>query len=1140
MKEKAGKARAGSRGTVTVFLTLILVPCLIFTCAFGDVSRVELSKSQAASAADLALYSLLSNYDANLKEWYGLVASSQSVEDFYDKTEQYFIGMLSANGLDDVGSGLFLPYLSALASEDGYSDFLQIEEVSNTVVGALTAASLGDNTALLEDGIVEFMKYRGPVVITQNLIERFSSLDIIGKLKQAKENEPIVKKKQEYAEAEAEMMEDILGTYLALLQYKNFYQDNIKRIGSEQYAAYAEKMDLIYKDMGAIYYERIGGQDKEYEFGGVTDLITKYYAFSDDLKDLSKTIPSVGGAPYLINDNTAAKWKDITVGMNTIGAIEKLDDENEPTGEYTIDDQAILALLTDLDTYIKNIEDAAKNINSAVGSIPAPEKGPDAEGNVNPVVYCMRFQKSVNTNDFATMTSNARAMMTIFVKIVLAEQCERSSYGIEQLSDAKKKIQDTQKNYLTVGTPNGAYETNMLHYMDTIPEVIKFVPSRNYPFNSYYFIFKNKANQVTIGAFFEEIREDLGETYKLIDEQIKNIDLIIDGGKVSYPYVDKDYDVLSLDELKEVMEDTNKKRDEWGKEASKHSTDFAKQEYDDYTGEAEQVGDGKAEKVLSAQNLAAQLRQDPETAVNELKTRLLNIRADLVSLKESLDNFKYGEEKIKDLTRNKAVKAFQSVYTTDCFSTDITLTGCTEQAKGYTKGLLKPGADELYHAPVIQQEGTTSNNPLIEQDPPELAKYLMEAINESQLQDATDKKATYKKQLGDLEEDNKKKREDALGFSTKYVANIGSDPEKQTAGSPFDGFAAFTGIIDLIGTVINGNFGQIRDQIYFVSYVLEMFSYSTFDNEGQIRYALDKEDRILALKEFTEHDNGYHYPDPYYQTWATYKPTDFTDNLTLTNYAINKDNNFSNLAEIEYILYGNKTNEDNLKKAYAQILTIREPLNLVSGFQNFYSGSSLTAHTISTIAAAICGATAGLVPVPAIKAALILILATLETFKDLERLKSGQPVAIYKMKPEEWYCSIGGVGVDNKDKTSTSLVGKMQTDAKVSGEPQDKDGLYYSDYLTLFLLLGANDNGTYKYMLRRAGDLIESNMKHKYDENFTLNKSICYFSLSSKLKVKPLLITLPIVNSLDGVDASELTEKVDWCTYTVKYVRGYS
>lgn len=1127
MKEKKASGKTGSHGAVTVFLTLILIPCLIFTCAFGDISRVELSKSQAASAGDLALYSLMSNYDADLKEWYGLVASSQSIENFYDKTEQYFIGMLNANGLDGEGSELFSAYLSALAHEDGYSNFLQIEEVSDTKVGALATASLGENPALLEDGIVEFMKYRGPVVIVNNVIERFKQLDIIGKLKEAKENEPIVKKKQEYVEAEAEMMEDILGTYLALLQYKNFYEKNISKLGSDQYSQYSEKMSLIYEDMGAMHVETVN--DKEYDYGGVTDLITKYYAFSADLNNISSSIPIVQGEPGVINGHDTV-WCDTAYGMAEIGATQMRNENDELIDQYEISEAKVDALLNGLDTYIGNITNAAGSLQTAVKDISSPTG--DANNDVNPVVYCMRFQNAVNSNDFSTMSKNANEMMVTLAKIMVANYCQKSEASVQKLAEAQRKIWRTRNNYLTLSNENTDYQRYMRKYTSTIGGVVDFVTNRKYSFNSNYLKSFGTETYVQMGSFLKYVREDLGAAYDLIDEQIKNIDLIINGGKVSNPNVDKEYKVLSLDKLKKVMKETAKKRDAWGTEASKHDTQFAKDEHNDYTGEAEKVSEGNAKKVFSAQTLAAQMRQDPETAVNELKTRLLNIRANLVQLKDDLDSFTYGGEKIKDLTRDTAITAFRNTYSTTCLTTDITLSGGTAQAAGYTKGLLKPEASKLYQAPVIEK-GSTSNDPQIINDPPELAKYLMEAINESQLQSATDKKATYNEQVESLKESAKTQKAAEKNFDEKYVANLGSNPKKCTAGSPFTGFSAFTGIIDLVQTVIKGNYGQVRDQVYFVAYVLEMFSFSTFDNEGQVQYAEKKDNKILTLTDFVNSDKGYHYPNPYYQTWTTFKPTDFTDNLTLTNYAINKENNYSNLAEIEYILYGQETNKENLKKAYDQIFAIREPLNLISGFQNFYTGNNDTALFINAIADAICAATCGLVPIPAIKAALILVLSTLESIHDLQRIKAGVQVAIYKIKPEEWYCSMSrGTG------SSTSLDGVMKTEGGI--EPQDQGGLYYSDYITFFLLLAANNKNTYSKMLQRTGDLIEANMKTKFNDKFSLNKSICYFSLESTLKVKPLLMTLPIANSMEGVDTSILSEKTDWCTYSVKYVRGYS
>ena len=53
------------RGAVSVFLVIILVPCMLVASIFVDVGRVYLSKSMAESAADMALNSLMTQYDAD-------------------------------------------------------------------------------------------------------------------------------------------------------------------------------------------------------------------------------------------------------------------------------------------------------------------------------------------------------------------------------------------------------------------------------------------------------------------------------------------------------------------------------------------------------------------------------------------------------------------------------------------------------------------------------------------------------------------------------------------------------------------------------------------------------------------------------------------------------------------------------------------------------------------------------------------------------------------------------------------------------------------------------------------------------------------------------------------------------------------
>lgn len=109
MKIFQKKKKDGLRkGAITVFLTVILVPCLVFASVFTDLSRVELAKAQAVSAADLSLNTVLAHYDPDLKEFYGMMASVQSPEEFMKKAEKYFSAMLKQNGVDDAQTGLFI------------------------------------------------------------------------------------------------------------------------------------------------------------------------------------------------------------------------------------------------------------------------------------------------------------------------------------------------------------------------------------------------------------------------------------------------------------------------------------------------------------------------------------------------------------------------------------------------------------------------------------------------------------------------------------------------------------------------------------------------------------------------------------------------------------------------------------------------------------------------------------------------------------------------------------------------------------------------------------------------------------------------------------------------------------------------
>ena len=145
----------------------------------------------------------------------------------------------------------------------------------------------------------------------------------------------------------------------------------------------------------------------------------------------------------------------------------------------------------------------------------------------------------------------------------------------------------------------------------------------------------------------------------------------------------------------------------------------------------------------------------------------------------------------------------------------------------------------------------------------------------------------------------------------------------------------------------------------------------------------------------------------------------------------------------------------------------------------------------------------------------------------MERLKKGGRVELYKKSYKDWAFDVNNLINDAADSASDS-----------NQNSKEESGMYYSDYMYIFLLLGLTSDETYSSMLLRVGDLIQANMRKAGDENFDLTKTQTYFNLTGTVRVKPLMMSLPIVDTVDG--ASEMREKTDWCTYKVNMIRGYS
>ncbi len=133
-------------GSVAVFLCIIIVSLFIFAGVLTDVAGIHTAEIQIQRALDIAARSVLSEYDRNLKNEYGLFGTCQSEAEMEEKIEAYTNRMLNPE--------LNMPSIEN-ASE--LYDF-RIENIFVETDGR----SL-NNLIIFEDQVLEFMKYRAPL-----------------------------------------------------------------------------------------------------------------------------------------------------------------------------------------------------------------------------------------------------------------------------------------------------------------------------------------------------------------------------------------------------------------------------------------------------------------------------------------------------------------------------------------------------------------------------------------------------------------------------------------------------------------------------------------------------------------------------------------------------------------------------------------------------------------------------------------------------------------------------------------------------------------------------------------------------------------------------------------------------------------
>lgn len=1093
------KKRQNTHGAISVFLVIVLVPCLLVSSIFVDLGRVHMSKSLATSSSDVALNTLLTNYDADLSEWYGMVASCQDIESFYTISSEFFLRSLSSQNLDDDEIILLSDYFSNAIGDDTIYDLLKVESQTetNSIISEIEGANLA-NATMLKDQVVEFMKYRAPIELTLGVIERLKNEPSLEDAMEYEENEKLVKDKTTFYETDGEFRMAAYKSYLAIMDY---YTCGLTNQSLSDWAIVLNACKMDYKIIH-------------------TALVTCLFN-TGDLEKYTRPRPTEYTTYSRLQ--VCSDWELHDNGKSRI---------------YYIYEGDLLSYKKRLSSCIADFKEAVEEYERAIANLMTSENYPnirdwDDPNSANAIQWWVQMDDILHSKrkNYSELVENAAAnMLSACNKLDVALACihvDVSDSVVEDCEDLLEDANDLESTYLTKGaTGSGTY----LKAVNMLEQISSLYSNHIDPSKLMIDMSDGETRSFADGvAFLQGTVMTLEANLKQYDELL---DIAINGNGD---------DVKSLDALADLAEKYQKDFQQFKTTAENTTTT---------------MGDDVRKNELNPENMCEFVTRNN---VNELKTRLSNIRSQIKGVLDLIDKLKYGSKKLSEIIKmditSKEEPTSDEVleYVKDAAKKTVLKDGIEENqiplknsdltayAEATWAKLFSPQTDPVY---TLEHMNDTEYNLLIDPkegdvDTPELFMKLyqaFESLRNKEVEIDSHKKSNDNGKVATTDQGNAAKNTERYHGGGENITPILSAQKEETRQqfNLLDG--AVSGILDLFNSLKNGDVASIRDDLYVTSYIMDMFTYATYEEEGIYSLMKDEEKTALMLPSEGHRPQQYEaYLVEGEKMWLSTEMTDFY-NKSLTNKMLTLSNNVAYGAEVEYILYGGRDglgNSENVKSVYSNIFSIRYLLNLVSGFANFWSvpinQDNITAKFIGDIADTIQIITSGIIPAPVTKLVLIPLLTVFETSKDLRRLEAGFPVELYKQTHENWWIKVSV----SDDQGVTGFTNVLSGDG--FNGPNTNQGLYYSDYLTIFVYLGLKSDAAESMYLRIA-DVIQANMqKVTGSDTYSLTKSRLYFKLEATLRVKPLMVSLPIFSGYEN----DMDTQTDWCTYTISTVRGY-
>ncbi len=240
-----------TRGSITVMVTLIMVPTIFLIGFLTDLARMKLYSNQALMTADNYGEAVISDYDNLLKELYGLFAVTQNDKGkaALKELEEYMTTSFKPNQ-NTISSQYFQKAQERWGLNTSYEGFMPYQNAQVTVsFKRVPGANLG-NEEILTTQIGDFMRFR----IAQQLAgDGEAVLEAIETVENTEGEAKVINAKTELDEQAGKVMEKA-KEYYGVLAVVNRYPSYIAAI-NHQYESTKKEYKEIYDSSSYQIYK---------------------------------------------------------------------------------------------------------------------------------------------------------------------------------------------------------------------------------------------------------------------------------------------------------------------------------------------------------------------------------------------------------------------------------------------------------------------------------------------------------------------------------------------------------------------------------------------------------------------------------------------------------------------------------------------------------------------------------------------------------------------------------------------------------------------------------------------------------------------------------------------------------------------